>query len=298
MGGEESLRQAFQLQKFGLPPRGRGRAAASRGRSSSTGITPAWAGKRRVCAACARARRDYPRVGGEEGRAFYNCSSLQGLPPRGRGRASAKFLRAEDIGITPAWAGKSILTLIPIPPRLDYPRVGGEEDDSAHALVRTFGLPPRGRGRVFTSGRHGRDSRITPAWAGKSFAVCARVCATWDYPRVGGEECDVNPGVCVLQGLPPRGRGRVIANGFDARARRITPAWAGKSVRAVDDRARRKDYPRVGGEEDCSTTTTCPCLGLPPRGRGRVRRCLGRHWWESITPAWAGKSWHVASERC
>ena len=57
--------------------------------------------------------------------------------------------------------------------------------------------------------------------------------------------------------------------GFDFSDFRITPAWAGKSFRAVSFRGPDQDHPRVGGEKHGG-----PCA---------VERLL----W--ITPAWAGK---------
>ena len=91
------------------------------------GITPAWAGK--SCSSCVSPQnaQDYPRVGGEELRWPRFMRLTEGLPPRGRGRASDETTNAGSLGITPAWAGKrTILSLC----RLifeDYPRVGGEE---------------------------------------------------------------------------------------------------------------------------------------------------------------------------
>ena len=112
------------------------------------GITPAWAGKRLVGIAQEAWQRDYPRVGGEEGCTRRGCSSATGLPPRGRGRDEYVATRDAGDGITPAWAGKSVLQRAGRRGVKDYPRVGGEEPSARRPPQPDGGLPPRGRGRA------------------------------------------------------------------------------------------------------------------------------------------------------
>ncbi len=50
-----------------------------------------------------------------------------GSPPRGRGKAEEPAEPEPPEGITPAWAGKSAIWKLPILPRKDHPRVGGEK---------------------------------------------------------------------------------------------------------------------------------------------------------------------------
>ena len=127
--------------------------------------------------------------------------------------------------------------------------MGGEEAVAERPAFVGDGLPPRGRGRALSRKPRPRIRRITPAWAGKSQHSLFTEMGKRDYPRVGGEEADIekpdNPSV----GLPPRGRGR------DLQVRRwrklvgITPAWAGKRPVHAKTRETEQDYPRVGGEE-------------------------------------------------
>ena len=69
----------------------------------------------------------------------------------------------------------------------------------------------------------------------------------------------------------------------------ITPAWAGKRREPPRAIRSKKDYPRVGGEEASSSAACKAFLGLPPRGRGRVRKLVAGGAHGGITPAWAGK---------
>ena len=127
-------------------------------------------------------------MGGEEGPPSSVIFGTIGLPPRGRGRARGLAGILAGIGITPAWAGKSLpLRVSPLAAR-DYPRVGGEESIPRFALRATGGLPPRGRGREVLMWLGTTYPRITPAWAGKSRPNGFRMGKEGDYPRVGGEE--------------------------------------------------------------------------------------------------------------
>ena len=133
------------------------------------GITPAWAGKRKIFIAKPLVIKDYPRVGGEEGAKKVEQFFGAGLPPRGRGRVHDACLRGIRHRITPAWAGKRAARGAAGLPSRDYPRVGGEELGFVNVDGSGEGLPPRGRGREHHRVEAQHQGRITPAWAGKSF---------------------------------------------------------------------------------------------------------------------------------
>ena len=73
-------------------------------------------------------------------------------------------------------------------------------------------------------------SRITPAWAGKSFVFDFTCPHLQDHPRVGGEKPRQTLSSWPVRGSPPRGRGKVHHHVIKDRQHRITPAWAGKSL--------------------------------------------------------------------
>ena len=54
-----------------------------------------------------------------------NCGP--GSPPRGRGKALLLLDAGVVVGITPAWAGKSMPWLRPGAAHGDHPRMGGEK---------------------------------------------------------------------------------------------------------------------------------------------------------------------------
>ena len=76
--------------------------------------------------------------------------------------------------------------------------------------------------------------RITPAYAGKSNISSNKSTASWDHPRVCGEKqtCSTQNG--LLQGSPPRMRGKEVEKINISSVKRITPAYAGKRIPKVE----------------------------------------------------------------
>ena len=97
---------------------------------------------------------------------------------------------------------------------------------------------------------------------------------------------------------PPRMRGRAELRHKVVCARRITPAYAGKSPPRWTSLRRPRDHPRVCGEEAKIFRALCGPIGSPPRMRGRVIHLLSGCPWPWITPAYAGKSMIDACQNC
>ncbi len=174
--------------------------------------------------------RDHPRVGGEKLTSLSNRGTLLGSPPRGRGKDSAKRLPPRQWRITPAWAGKSLLSCCHFPDTWDHPRAGGEKHWMMILVLEPVGSPPRGRGKAGRRRIGGQAVWITPAWAGKSLTIPKLTTRSWDHPRVGGEKFFLvewnykqkdHPRVggekvmlftvsVHALGSPPRGRGKVL----------------------------------------------------------------------------------------
>ena len=86
-------------------------------------------------------------MGGEKFAPLLYHTSEGGSPPRGRGKAVLEVAAVQAVGITPAWAGKSI-------PAIGVPGA-------------SMGSPLRWRGKVVGHSGVLLDVGITPAWAGK-----------------------------------------------------------------------------------------------------------------------------------
>ena len=66
--------------------------------------------------------------------------------------------------------------------------MGGEKSTGLRVSDVLEGSPPHGRGKVWLLPLVDFQSRITPAWAGKSFSITARGRVRRDHPRMGGEK--------------------------------------------------------------------------------------------------------------
>ena len=90
---------------------------------------------------------------------------------------------------------------------------------------------------------------ITPAYAGKRRSDWIIRSIYWDHPRVCGEKLAAKAGSINGMGSPPRVRGKAFRVGLAGRILGITPACAGKSIKANGVNYTYKDHPRVCGEK-------------------------------------------------
>ena len=169
-------------------------------------------------------------MGGEKFGSFLYWPFSWGSPPHGRGKDRLRSADKARRRITPAWAGKRLLSFSPAGLRWDHPRMGGEKHQDESSVMELQGSPPHGRGKACTILPFCFRCRITPAWAGKrKFVPDFHICSE-DHPRMGGEKLlhllIQNSG----PGSPPHGRGKAVHPAPSSMRHRITPAWAGKSV--------------------------------------------------------------------
>ena len=147
---------------------------------------------------------------------------------RGKGNVPGDKLGATRI--TPAYAGKS--STAPMIPTggWDHPRVCGEKFRFLPARRCSQGSPPRMRGKVFVRIVRFFRSGITPAYAGKRLREGIKNKRKRDHPRVCGEKPVAMHTRITSAGSPPRMRGKESWPAASAAPRRITPAYAGKSI--------------------------------------------------------------------
>ena len=86
------------------------------------------------------------------------------------------------------------------------------------------------RGKVPLFGSSFHTSRITPAYAGKSYKDNPYYIYHEDHPRLCGEKYRAVCLSCRRQGSPPPMRGKARFTALTVTCLRITPAYAGKSV--------------------------------------------------------------------
>ena len=249
MGGEKSTGLDATSETIGSPPRGRRKVVEMWQSASDPGITPAWAGKSLCCCLVHRFPGDHPRMGGEKPFLFYGGSSDSGSPPHGRGKVHVLCLKGGNVGITPAWAGKSVISKAFANNHRDHPRMGGEKPRSYERGLFIVGSPPHGRGKALPEAQPDDVEKITPAWAGKSEVSKYAAKPGEDHPRVGGEKIIwASVSIAALES-PPHGRGKAAAFDDNGYVNRITPAWAGKSCSLRLLNQPNWDHPRMGGEK-------------------------------------------------
>ena len=105
-----------------------------------------------------------------------------------------------------------------------------------------------------------------------------------------GEDIALTLAHMTYPGSPPHARGRRRPDDPAQRARRITPACAGKTPRKRLIHHPVRDHPRMRGEDRPSTSNTPVGCGSPPHARGRLARRSSFATLSGITPACAGKT--------
>ena len=93
-----------------------------------------------------------------------------------------------------------------------------------------------------------------------------------------------------FSGSPPRVRGKHSDYNAASETLRITPACAGKTLRAPIPNRGCEDHPRVCGENYPEMTSAVPTPGSPPRVRGKPKQRAAELGRRRITPACAGKT--------
>ena len=227
--GEKIASCTVDSVSMGSPPRMRGKEFFTMTERQEHRITPAYAGKSALHHLFQGLQWDHPRVCGEKTLPRHRAHFAMGSPPRMRGKGSKELESNGNMGITPAYAGKSLTILILYTDRWDHPRVCGEKDLRPDTQALVPGSPPRMRGKGHFRVGVACLTGITPAYAGKSAARVAGAGAHWDHPRVCGEKSGLFFLLFAGKGSPPRMRGKVYFPPLARSLIRITPAYAGKS---------------------------------------------------------------------
>ena len=165
--GEKGLLSYKIDQTQGSPPRMRGKDPLEMFYGGQKGITPAYAGKSNLLQYRQTPTWDHPRVCGEKDFKSAHPSQQLGSPPRMRGKGFRVVQRLLELGITPAYAGKSDKIYDSITGNKDHPRVCGEKVSVLFNACLSWGSPPRMRGKAPRYFMICSSLGITPAYAGK-----------------------------------------------------------------------------------------------------------------------------------
>ena len=172
-----------------------------------------------------------------------------GSPPHVRGKGVPLRAVEGQCGITPTYAGKSLISFI------------------TPAL--RAGSPPHMRGKGKNADRAGRAAGITPAYAGKRPTTLPGWLPGGDHPRTCGEKSKTQPDCLYPVGSPPHMRGKVFIPAWRSVSAGITPAHAGKRACMTTATTRAKDHPRTCGEKADAQYQLPIMQGSPPHMRGK-----------------------------
>ena len=125
--GEKQFQHLHEAMYQGSPPRVRGKVPCPPFRVCPPGITPARAGKRMLIHFRALQWWDHPRACGEKEDIIRRRLGAKGSPPRVRGKELRERPAQNQLGITPARAGKSIPFAKNTKQSRDHPRACGEK---------------------------------------------------------------------------------------------------------------------------------------------------------------------------
>ena len=125
---------------------------------------------------------------GEKITSLRTSLSMLGSPPHARGEVQRGNLEALELGITPAYAGKSEKMQ---PGNMDYkdhPRMREEKPQNRQECKKKQGSPPHARGKERAEAPVTNTPGITPACAGKSSSRQGPRWSFGDHPRMRGEK--------------------------------------------------------------------------------------------------------------
>ena len=105
-----------------------------------------------------------------------------------RGKVTDAEKVTKEDRITPAYAGKRYLPVRSYHKPRDHPRLCGEKFKVRESRKSTLGSPPPMRGKATIFQSHLGNTRITPAYAGKSTETIMVCKKCWDHPRLCGEK--------------------------------------------------------------------------------------------------------------
>ena len=107
--GKDFMLGVIVMEAKGSPPRMRERRTQIYKAMTSQRITPAYAGKTLAFLCPALTYGDHPRVCGKDESEACHFELVPGSPPRMRERQWCKVSSSSDYGITPAYAGKTVV---------------------------------------------------------------------------------------------------------------------------------------------------------------------------------------------
>ena len=198
---------------------------------------------------------DHPRSRGVYVNYEAGNALTQGSSPLARGLPMNVNSGEEKHGIIPARAGFTCPAWFHGATRKDHPRSRGVYLPMTVAQMAKAGSSPLARGLLSANHMRGPASRIIPARAGFTRAICRRPSSAGDHPRSRGVYAARARMIALRRGSSPLARGLRVLARLGAGRHRIIPARAGFTrfhhFVTIDGR----DHPRSRGVYRMSSFT-------------------------------------------
>ena len=130
----------------------------------------------------------------------------------------------------------------------------------------------------------------SPHTRGAPFRRLAALARVRDHPRIRGEHWTPPDGALPFAGSSPHTRGARSPGGARRICRRIIPAYAGSTRRAICGMHSRRDHPRIRGEHAQRHDPKGDFTGSSPHTRGARVVCHEMPLGPGIIPAYAGST--------
>ena len=212
------------------------------------GIIPAYAGSTGPGVFDPPRGRDHPRIRGEHGYEVITPVRTTGSSPHTRGAHDPVEVDVHAVRIIPAYAGSTVGRRWRRRWRPDHPRIRGEHQHPKLPEVNPAGSSPHTRGALIDRLRDEIADRIIPAYAGSTSPAPAGQGPAPDHPRIRGEHVVRTPEEAARGGSSPHTRGAPLRPVPESLCRRIIPAYAGSTARAMSRQVAPWDHPRIRGE--------------------------------------------------
>ena len=167
--GKNKIINTHPLEVRGSPPRMREKLALLLLLLKQCRITPAYAGKTVVIFCSCSNLPDHPRVCGKNLQRLKSLFKALGSPPRMREKHDMVLDGVNEVRITPAYAGKTLLVQSIRYNSRDHPRVCGKNKKLSDKKLARTGSPPRMREKLNHRKACEPCAGITPAYAGKTY---------------------------------------------------------------------------------------------------------------------------------
>ena len=197
---------------------------------------------------CVDSLQDHPRTRGKHYPTACPIFTDIGSPPHTREALDSLRKGTDQIGITPAHAGSTVVYINHDSRTRDHPRTRGKHVIRSRSMAVVMGSPPHTREALEQTVDRLSTRGITPAHAGSTGSQGRGRHCVGDHPRTRGKHMATEISARFDPGSPPHTREAHMFSGCSKLKTRITPAHAGSTLMVPLWMLAFWDHPRTRGK--------------------------------------------------